>query len=117
MWMVNQNYSINPPASFVVEWDAPQSQDVFLRRNCETGEEIAVSAMLGSEILEMESVFPREVSMKVSLKKPGLASVLQLDCGVFAKSVDGSEIDIRSVCFLHSPTAWGPSIYKGPRLE
>lgn len=117
MWMINQKYAINPPVNFVMEWDGPQSQDVFLRRKSKTGEEIAVSAMLGPEMLETESVFPREVSMKVSLKKPGLASVLQLDCGVFAKSVYGSEIDIRSVYFLHSPTAWGTSIYKGPSLE
>ncbi|PKI42845.1 hypothetical protein CRG98_036643 [Punica granatum] len=112
-----KDHAINPPVGFVMEWDAPQSQDVLLRRKCETGEEIAVSAMLGPVILETECVFPREVSMKVSLKNPDLPSVLQFDCGVFAKSVEGSEIDIRSAYFLQSPTAWGPSIYKGPPLE
>ncbi|KAK4749878.1 hypothetical protein SAY87_027327 [Trapa incisa] len=112
-----KKYAFSPPVDFVMEWDGPQSQDVFMRRKCETGEEIAVSAMLGPEILETEGAFPREVSMKVSLKKPGLASVLQLDCGVCAKSASGSEIDIRSVYFLHSPTAWCPSIYKGPSLK
>ena len=33
----------------MLDWDSPQSQDVVLRKKFESGEEVAVSALLGPE--------------------------------------------------------------------
>ncbi|XP_058107796.1 uncharacterized protein LOC131251216 isoform X2 [Magnolia sinica] len=50
---------------FVLDWDAPQSQDVVLRRKYGMGEEIAVSALLGPEAFEEEEgALPRKAFMK-----------------------------------------------------
>ncbi|RVX09519.1 hypothetical protein CK203_012432 [Vitis vinifera] len=66
--------------------DSPASQDVVLRRKCESGEEVAVSALLSPiTFRNEEGSFPRDLLMKVCVKKPGLSPVLQFDCGVFSK--------------------------------
>lgn len=102
---------------FKVEYDAPQSQDVVLQRKFESGEEVAVSALLGPETFVRESRFPREVLMKVCLKKPGLSSILQFDCGVIEKHVGGSDFDIRNAYYLQSSTRLGHPLYRGPMFR
>ena len=98
----------------MLDWDSPQSQDVVLRKKCESGEEVAVSALLGPETFKGESSFPREALMKVCIKKPGLSSILQFDCGVSSKGDDGSELDIHNAYYIPSSTSLDSSIYKAP---
>ncbi|KAE9465876.1 hypothetical protein C3L33_02231, partial [Rhododendron williamsianum] len=105
---------------FKLDWDSPHSQDVVLRKKCESGEEVAVSALLGprtygGEVEEdEESVFPREALMKVCIKKPGLSSILQFDCGVSGSNVgDWSSVYINGLHYLPS-TSLDCSIYKSP---
>lgn len=102
---------------FVLEWNSPQSEDVVLRRKNESGEEIAVSALLGQETYDSEGKFPREVLMKVCVRKPGLSSILQFDCGVSEKDVNRSDFNIRSAYYLQSATVPSSSIYRGPSLS
>lgn len=101
---------------FALDWDSPQSQDVFLKRKCESGEEIAVSAVLGRITAESEgeNLFPREVLMKVCIKKPELSSVLQFDCGVYNKGDIASEFEIHNAYYLQSTSSRRSSLYKGP---
>ena len=42
-----------------------------------------VSALLRQETYDSEGKSPREVTMKVCVRKPGLSSMLQFDCEVF----------------------------------
>ncbi|KAI8562321.1 hypothetical protein RHMOL_Rhmol03G0027900 [Rhododendron molle] len=103
---------------FKLDWDSPHSQDVVLRKKCESGEEVAVSALLGprtyGEEDEEESIFPREALMKVCIKKPGLSSILQFDCGVSGSNVgDWSSVYINGLHYLPS-TSLDCSIYKSP---
>ncbi|XVE61107.1 hypothetical protein DITRI_Ditri06bG0013300 [Diplodiscus trichospermus] len=102
---------------FVVEWNSPQSQDVFLRGKSESGEEIAVSALLGKETYDNEGKFPREVLMKVCVRKPGLSSILQFDCGVSHKGVGRSHFNIHNAYYLQSSTIPSSSVYRGPSLS
>lgn len=102
---------------FKVEYDAPESQDVVLRKKLESGEEVAVSALLGSESLASDCVFPRHVLMKVCLKKPGLSSILQFDCNVMEKQLGSSDFDIYSASFLQSMSISPSSAYKGPMFR
>ncbi|MCL7041495.1 hypothetical protein MKW94_025977 [Papaver nudicaule] len=105
--------------SFVLEWDKPESKDVFLRRKNEFGEEIAVSALLGPPIaaeeeIAQEGLFPNTGLMKVGIKKPGLSSILQFDCGCIGKCEGGSQFSIQNAYYLSSSTSLGDSVYKGP---
>lgn len=109
-----QNDENGPLGDFVVDWDSPQSQDVVLRKKFESGEELAVSALLGHETFEEDSRFPREGLMKVCIKKPGLSSILQFDCGVSSKGKNGSEFAIHNAYYLQSSTSLGSSVYRGP---
>ncbi|XP_004303644.1 PREDICTED: mitochondrial acidic protein MAM33 [Fragaria vesca subsp. vesca] len=99
---------------FVVEWDSPQTQDVVLRRKLESGEEVAVSAMLGPispwAADKEDSLYPRHGEMKICVKKPGLSSLLQFDCVILE---DGYGFRIRDCYYLHSPARIGPSVYRG----
>ncbi|XP_028061921.1 mitochondrial acidic protein mam33 isoform X2 [Camellia sinensis] len=110
----NQSGSLG---DFVLDWDSPQSQDVVLRKKCESGEEVAVSALLGPETYEGQSSFPREALMKVCVKKPGLSSILQFDCGAFGKGDGGSEFAIHNAYYIPSSTCLDSSIYKGPSFS
>ncbi|GMY19042.1 mitochondrial acidic protein mam33 [Fagus crenata] len=109
-----QNSLSGSLGEFSVEWDSPQSQDVVLRRKCESGEEVAVSALLGPVTNVKEGVFPRDVLMKVCLKKPGMSSMLQFDCGVFDRGDEGSEFDIHNAYYIPSSSRVDPSDYRGP---
>ncbi|KAI7990690.1 Uncharacterized protein LOK49_LG12G02745 [Camellia lanceoleosa] len=110
----NQSGSLG---DFVLDWDSPQSQDVVLRKKCESGEEVAVSALLRPETYEGESSFPREALMKVCIKKPGLSSILQFDCGAFGKGDNGSDFAIHNAYYIPSSTCLDSSIYKGPSFS
>ncbi|KAH9648673.1 mitochondrial glycoprotein family protein [Citrus sinensis] len=76
---------------FKVEYDAPQSQDVVLRRKFESGEEVAVSALLGPETF--------------------------FDCRVTEKHIEGSDFDIRNAYYLQSSTCLGRPLYRGPMFS
>ncbi|KAM5558702.1 hypothetical protein ABKV19_020404 [Rosa sericea] len=105
---------------FVVEWDSPQSKDVVLRRKLESGEEVAVSAMLGpfSDTTDREEyLYPRDVVMKVCVKKPGLSSILQFDCEIFEQDGIGSLFAIWEFYYIQSPARIGPSVYRGPSFS
>ncbi|CAN4106601.1 unnamed protein product [Withania somnifera] len=82
-----QNDESRSFADFVVDWDSPHSQDVVLRRRCESGEEVAVSALLGAEGSTENPKFPREAFMKVGVKKP---------------VGDGCDLEIRHVNYIPS---------------
>lgn len=101
----------------MVDYDSPQSQDVVLRRKFESGEEVAVSALLGSFSLPTsereDSLYARDVSMKVCVKKPGLSSLLQFDCEIYEEG-SGSQYQIQKVYYRQSPVHIGPSDYGGP---
>lgn len=98
----------------MVDWDAPQSQDVVLRRRNGLGEEIAVSALLGPPHHEENDSLPRHALMKVCITKPSLSNVLQFDCGIFGQGVSSSTFEILSAYYLRSPDCTGASVYRGP---
>lgn len=101
----------------MVDWDSLKSQDVVLQRKCEKGEEVAVSALLGPapfENLSDDGMYPRDVLMKVCVKKPGLRSVLQFDCEVYKRGHNGSEFNIHNAYYLPSSAIINSSVYRGP---
>ncbi|KAH9623625.1 hypothetical protein KSS87_018687, partial [Heliosperma pusillum] len=98
---------------FTLEWDAPHSQDVVLRKKCDTGEEVAVSAVLGS-YLDTGGTYPRRVNMKVCIKKAGLSSLLQFDCSVLDISYGDPELNITSAHYLPSRSSIGRRYYTAP---
>ncbi|CAI0374900.1 unnamed protein product [Linum tenue] len=107
-----QDNSAGSPGDFAVDWDSAESQDVVLRRKLGSGEEVAVSALLGEILPETPSrpTYPREILMKVCLTKPGLSSVLQFDC----RAQENSPFLISSAHFLRSTEHQSPSSYRGP---
>lgn len=109
-----KNDKTEPLGDFVVDYDSPPSEDVVLRKKCDSGEELAVTALLGEDTTEDDDRLPREVLMKVCIKKPGLSSILQFDCGVLSKGEDGIEFDIRQAYYLPSASSLGSSLYRGP---
>ncbi|XP_006358000.1 uncharacterized protein At2g39795, mitochondrial [Solanum tuberosum] len=111
-----QNDESSSFGDFVVDWDSPQSQDVVLRRRCESGEEIAVSAFLGAEGSNENAKFPRDAFMKVGVKKPGLRSLLQFDCVAIAQVGDGCDVEIQNVNYIPSLDL-DSSAHKGPYIS
>ncbi|XP_015898078.1 uncharacterized protein LOC107431626 isoform X2 [Ziziphus jujuba] len=112
-----QNTESGSLGDFVVDWDSLQSQDVVLRRKLAAGEEVVVSALLGSFTFRREYVFPRDVLMKVCLKKPGLSSMLHFDCEISEKGSDGSDFDIHNAYYLQKSADINPSAYRGPIIS
>ncbi|KAL2535032.1 Mitochondrial glycoprotein family protein [Abeliophyllum distichum] len=102
---------------FVLDWDSPQSQDVVLRKKCASGEEVAVSALLGHDTFQGDGSFPREALIKICIKKPGLTSLLQFDCVASGKGGNQLEFDIQNANYIHSPSCLGSSFYKGPSFS
>lgn len=98
-----------------MEWDSPQSQDVVLRKKCSSGEEVAISALLGREAFQVDSRLPREALLKVCVKKPGLSSILQFDC-IAASNKRGSEpgLEIQNAHYFLSSLSIDSNIYRGP---
>lgn len=113
-----QNDQSGSPGDFTLEWDAPHSKDIVLRKKCETGEELAVSALLGSAY-SLSGTYPWNVEMKVCVKKPGLASLLQFDCNVYMRNDSTSEYycHITSARYLQSSSSTGPRYYTGPSFR
>lgn len=89
---------------------------MVLRRRCESGEEVAVSAFLGAEGSNENAKFPREAFMKVGVKKPGLRSLLQFDCVATAQVGDGCDVEIQNVNYIPSPDL-DSSARKGPYIR
>ncbi|XAR68486.1 hypothetical protein NMG60_11003622 [Bertholletia excelsa] len=102
---------------FSLDYDSKKSQDVVFRKKCESGEEVAVSALLSPLAIEGDSSFPREAQMKVCIKKPGMSSILQFDCGVTPIGDYGSELSIQNACYIPSANSLAFSMYKGPSFS
>ncbi|CAN0890490.1 hypothetical protein LINGRAHAP2_LOCUS16458 [Linum grandiflorum] len=107
-----QNNTTASPEDFTVDWDSSESEDVVLRRKSESGEEVAVSAVLGQLLPESGGeTYPRDVLMKVCVKKPGCSSLLQFDCEAY----EDAPLCIRAANFLQSNEFCpSPSSYRGP---
>lgn len=101
---------------FVLEWDSPKTQDVVLRKKSETGEEVAISALLKGQTFEPDGEFPpaTDFKMKVCIKKPGLRSILLFDCEVSSRGEDKSGINIQNAYYIQSPYCLSSSVYRGP---
>ncbi|KAL3819767.1 hypothetical protein ACJIZ3_005672 [Penstemon smallii] len=110
-----QSDKIGSLGDFVLEWDSQQSQDVVLRKKCSSGEEVAVSALLGRDTYQGDGYLPREALMKICVKKPGLSSILQFDCVAFNKRGSESEFDIQNAHYIpSSSSSLHASNYRGP---
>ncbi|XP_076958414.1 mitochondrial acidic protein MAM33-like [Bidens hawaiensis] len=99
---------------FVIDWNSPHSKDIVMRKRCESGEEIAVSALLGEGTFVEDNMYPKEADMKVCIKKNGLRSILQFDCKVLDEGQNNIDFHIQNAYYLKSPTDFGSSVYKGP---
>ncbi|PWA76265.1 Mitochondrial glycoprotein [Artemisia annua] len=102
---------------FVMDWDSPHSKDVIMRKNCESGEEVAISALLGDETFLEVDGYPKGVEMKVCIKKAGLSSILQFDCKVIDEGQDKVDFHIQNAYYLKSPTNLDSSVYRGPMFS
>ncbi|KAG8371991.1 hypothetical protein BUALT_Bualt12G0021100 [Buddleja alternifolia] len=111
-----QNDKIGSVGDFVLEWDSPSSQDVVLRKKCSSGEEVAVSALLGRDTFQGDGTLPREALMKICVKKPGLSSILQFDCVASNRGGNESEFEIQNANYLPSSSlsCLNSSTYRGP---
>lgn len=112
-WMLIQD-EIGSLGDFMVDWNSPLSKDIIMRKKCESGEEIAISALLGEETFVEDNLYPKEANMKVCIKKNGLSSILQFDCKVLDEGQNKIDFHIQNAYFLKSPTDLGSSPYKGP---
>ena len=101
---------------FVLEWDSPKTQDVVLRKKSESGEEVAISALLRGQSFEPDGEFPpaTDVKMKVCIKKPGLRAILLFDCEVSNRGEDKSGFNIQNAYYIQSASCFSPSVYRGP---
>ncbi|XP_042480061.1 uncharacterized protein LOC122060987 [Macadamia integrifolia] len=108
-----QGHRAGSLGDFVLDWDNPQTKDVVLRRRFDSGEEIAISALLGPEAVVGEGFLPRQVLMKICIKKPGLSPILQFDCGISNSGGNGSEFAIHNAYYRRSLSCSGASEYKG----
>ncbi|XP_023771930.1 uncharacterized protein At2g39795, mitochondrial [Lactuca sativa] len=99
---------------FVMDWDSQHSKDVTMRKKCESGEELAISAILGEETFLGDDCYPKEVDMKVCIKKTGLTSILQFDCKVLDQGQDRIDFHIQNAYYLKLPTDFSSSVYRGP---
>ncbi|KAJ1430017.1 Mitochondrial glycoprotein [Sesbania bispinosa] len=109
-----QNVPSDCPGEFLVDSDSPRTKDVVLRKISDSGEEVAVSAILGPPNYEKDLLFARDVFMKVCVRKPAVSSILQFDCKVYQETEEASEFDINNAYYLRSPTCLSSSIYRGP---
>lgn len=100
----------------MLEWDSPKTQDVVLRKKGESGEEVAISALLGGQTFEADSELPTatDVKMKVCVKKPGLRSILQFDCEVSSRDEGKSGFNIQNAYYIQSTSCLRSSAYRGP---
>ncbi|VFQ71731.1 unnamed protein product [Cuscuta campestris] len=116
----SQNDEHSSSGDFAIEWDSPNSQDVLLRRRFESGEEVALSAMLSADTVCMEDeyvMYPREALVKVCLKKPGLSSILQFDCRAIRDRDGELNFQIDNAHYLKSASSPDSSAYRGPSFS
>ncbi|KAF5201408.1 Mitochondrial glycoprotein [Thalictrum thalictroides] len=109
-----KGHKVGSLGNFELSWDGKRSKDVVLRRKCHSGEEIALSAMLGPCDYVRENSLPFHALMKICIKKPELESLLQFDCVIENKDYGLSDFTISHVCYLPSSSCLGDSVYKGP---
>ncbi|KAG5043317.1 Mitochondrial acidic protein mam33 [Glycine max] len=109
-----QNAQSGSLGDFVVDPTSPNSKDVVLRRKFDSGEEVAISAILGPPNYVKDLIFPRDAFMKVCVKKPALSFMVQFDCDVYEETDKGSDFDIYNAYYLKSSTCLSTSIYRGP---
>nr|XP_043612310.1 uncharacterized protein LOC122584010 [Erigeron canadensis] len=102
---------------FVIDWDSSQSRDIMMRKKCESGEEVAISALLGDETFLGDVGYPKEAEMKVCVKKTGLSSILQFDCKVVDEGQDKVDFHIQNAFYLKWPTNLSSSVYRGPEFR
>lgn len=104
--------------NFALDWDDAKTQDLVLRRRFGSGEEIALSALLGPLIYEGKNPLPRHALMKVFVKKPDPEPILQFDCTVFHQDHEAdSEFVIENVKYLSSTDPSRSSRYRGPSFR
>ncbi|KAH6832591.1 hypothetical protein C2S53_010935 [Perilla frutescens var. hirtella] len=109
-----QNEKIGSFGDFALEWDSPESQDVILRKKNSSGEEVAISALLGRDTFEEDSRFPAEALLKICVKKPGLSSILKFDCVASNRGGDQPDFQIQSAHYIPLSSSPNASIYGGP---
>lgn len=113
MCLIPQGVETGSLGDFKLDWDSPDSQDIVLRRQFDSGEEVVVSALLQPQpIVEADTVFPREFLAKVCIKKPGLSSIMHFDCQVYETGSGCSYFDINRACFIRSLVPSRSSIYR-----
>ncbi|CAH2058508.1 unnamed protein product [Thlaspi arvense] len=97
---------------FKLDWDTSESQDIVLRRQLDSGEEVVVSALLQQKpIEEAGTAFPRRALAKVCIRKPGLSSIMQFDCSVSETASRSSVFDIERAYLFRSLVSSPSSIY------
>ncbi|KAI4341249.1 hypothetical protein MLD38_025994 [Melastoma candidum] len=93
-------------------------QDVLLKRKFISGEEIAVSAVLGAvDYMAPEGSFSRRLEMKVCVRKPGLSSVLQFNCKVPSHKAFSRPYFVWDAHYIQTPVDLSRSIYKGRKFR
>ncbi|KAL1555348.1 mitochondrial acidic protein MAM33 [Salvia divinorum] len=108
-----QNEKMGSFSDFVLEWDSPKSQDVILRKKCSSGEEVAISALLGHDTFREDSRFPAEALLKICVKKPGLSSILKFDCVASNRGGAQPDFHIHNAHYIQSSSP-NSSVYRGP---
>ncbi|GJN07052.1 hypothetical protein PR202_ga24842 [Eleusine coracana subsp. coracana] len=104
---------------FATVSDAPQAQDVLLRRRTDS-EEVLVSALLAPLQFVDQEPLPRSALMKVFVTKPGATPVLHFNCRTSSLvGGDGGTADyaINAVHCHSSPGADGEVKYQGPEFR
>ncbi|KAL1107760.1 hypothetical protein V6Z11_D03G068400 [Gossypium hirsutum] len=67
-----QDESIGSLGDFVLDWNSSRSQDVVLRRKSESGEEVAVSALLSQKTYDTEGLTSKSVVLIFFNQQPFL---------------------------------------------
>lgn len=104
--------------NFTVDWNDAGTQDLVLSRRFTTGEEIAVSALLGPLTYHEDYLLPRHALMKVCVKKTKPEPILQFDCEVFSREGEvDSEFQIENVRYLQSASSLKSTGCDSPRFR
>ncbi|KAF8706491.1 hypothetical protein HU200_030767 [Digitaria exilis] len=111
-------FSSQDAPDFVTVSDAPQAQDVLLRRR-DDSEEVLVSALLAPLQFVDQAPLPRDALMKVFISKSGVVPVLHFDCRTFWVGEAGGEADcaIDAVRYHPIPGEAGDVRYQGPEIR
>jgi complement component 1 Q subcomponent-binding protein, mitochondrial len=98
--------------------DAPQAQDVLLRRRAGS-EEVLVSALLAPMQFADQEPLPRAALMKVFVAKPGATPVLHFDCRTSLAGEEGGAAGyaVNAVRYHSFPGDAGEDKYEGPSFR